>query len=516
MALILLDPKPKKFRSRPNVWRSKMPFLTKNNNKAIVFLFLFLLVPSIALASYHYVREGAAGGSNGSDWTNAWRSLGDIKWSSVSRGDTIYIADGTYTGATFDKPTSGTTYITIRKACSVGIGDGDHGTETGWSAKYGDGQAVLTGGLRFATSYWIFDGVYRTNITPPWDSGRYGFKVQWSGHGVYPACGDSHAVVGIESSHVTFKYTEVEGNGTNSGYDEDGIQICGTQGSHNTIQYCYIHDLGRCSFWIRDQDDLLMQYNMLYRCDSDASEHAEHISISCNVNRWTFRYNWLKDNDGTAFIATAGEVPNKSCCESTDWWIYGNVFNMSESTDRYGTTDGVISFFDISFDARPNDIYIINNSIVNLDGLYSCGISWGLGYPTDGYNRYIHNNLWYDCDVDADVPSCTGVDNDCLYSHNAYFRTNLKGSETKKYESSANPFNDSFNEDYTLTATAASNMTAGKTIPNVPGQTFNLDILGNIRGADGKWDRGAFEHVPDAVDYDPPAPPKGLLILSAR
>ena len=43
-----------------------------------------------AAGDYHYVRAGATGLNNGSDWNNAWTSLP----ATLVRGDTYYIADG--------------------------------------------------------------------------------------------------------------------------------------------------------------------------------------------------------------------------------------------------------------------------------------------------------------------------------------------------------------------------------------------------------------------------------------
>src|SRR3989344_8081335 len=95
----------------------------------------------------HYVRAGASG--NGSDWANAYCSLP----SSLVRGDTYYIADGTYSGYSFNTPASGTQYITIKKAI-----ESDHGTNAGWQSGYGDGQALFNSMWQISTGYLIVDG----------------------------------------------------------------------------------------------------------------------------------------------------------------------------------------------------------------------------------------------------------------------------------------------------------------------------------------------------------------------
>jgi hypothetical protein len=62
----------------------------------------------------------------------------------LTRGDTYYIADGSYVTYIFDDVASGSLVITIKKATVA-----DHGTETGWLDTYGDGQAVFADVLAF-------------------------------------------------------------------------------------------------------------------------------------------------------------------------------------------------------------------------------------------------------------------------------------------------------------------------------------------------------------------------------
>jgi hypothetical protein len=56
---------------------------------------LFLLFCTLAYPAAHYVNKNANGLNNGTSWTNAWESLADINWSSISAGDYIYVSGGT-------------------------------------------------------------------------------------------------------------------------------------------------------------------------------------------------------------------------------------------------------------------------------------------------------------------------------------------------------------------------------------------------------------------------------------
>ena len=129
--------------------------------RRLLLLLIFLLgFPAWSLAANHYIRQGAAGTGSGLDWTNACTDFtGACAVGSLVRGDTYYVADGTYAGRTFSTAASGTTLITIKKATVA-----DHGIATGWSDSFGDGAcpastcAQFSGAWVFTTPYWLVDG----------------------------------------------------------------------------------------------------------------------------------------------------------------------------------------------------------------------------------------------------------------------------------------------------------------------------------------------------------------------
>jgi hypothetical protein len=132
----------------------------------LVYLLCGHLLAGEVIAANHYVRAGASGTGSGADWTNAYTSLP----ATLVRGDTYYIAAGTYSGVTFKTATSGTTLITIKKATVA-----DHGIATGWLDSYAAGQANFTSELIIESSNWVIDG--QTGGGPgAWNSG-FGFKI---------------------------------------------------------------------------------------------------------------------------------------------------------------------------------------------------------------------------------------------------------------------------------------------------------------------------------------------------
>src|SRR3990170_8876129 len=113
----------------------------------ILALLILGALPDLSMAAIRHVRAGASGNGSGSDWTNAYPSLP----ASLVRGDTYYVADGSYSSYTFDDSQNGA-WIYIKKAIAS-----DHGTSTGWQSAYGDGVAVF-GPLKFTTGSYEMDG----------------------------------------------------------------------------------------------------------------------------------------------------------------------------------------------------------------------------------------------------------------------------------------------------------------------------------------------------------------------
>src|SRR3989304_8100596 len=88
------------FGSRSTVEKNRNihPWILVMPIKVLLFLVISAtLFVSPLFAASHYVRSGASGSGNGSDWTNAYTTLP----SSLIRGDVYYVAGGTYSGRTF-------------------------------------------------------------------------------------------------------------------------------------------------------------------------------------------------------------------------------------------------------------------------------------------------------------------------------------------------------------------------------------------------------------------------------
>jgi len=64
--------------------------------RKLFYIFLFLLLTVPCFGANHYIRDGAGGSNDGTNWTHAWTTLP----SPLTRGDTYYIADGNYANYT--------------------------------------------------------------------------------------------------------------------------------------------------------------------------------------------------------------------------------------------------------------------------------------------------------------------------------------------------------------------------------------------------------------------------------
>lgn len=406
---------------------------------------------SVAFAATHYVRPGASGAANGSDWTNAWSGLDQVTW---TRGDTYYLADGTYNiGRTFDKADSGTTRIFILKAT-----EGAHGTETGWSSAYGDGTATFGGRMLFRSGYWTLDGI--TGGGPgSWKTG-FGFKIAVTG----PTSGHGIDADGDIAHHITVAHIEIQGNGGDGvgSPTNDGLFI---RGPDFTASYLWIHDTGRTGMFVNDSR-FTLSYSWVCCNESTGGQHSQGASVNGGAASGpgpivdvTFAYVVWEDIVGTGIITMMG----------TNLQVYGNVFFW---TAQRGTTlgNGVIGTW---LDNSMINAEIYNNTFINIQSATRSG----MGFLGSTSNVVVRNNLW----VNSKTPSFSGV---TTASHNALYNSGSISQPNIEIVAS-NPLTNITGEDFTLTIGTA----AGVTLSS----PFNADPNGTPRGVDGVWDRGAFE-----------------------
>ncbi|MHB9029535.1 MAG: hypothetical protein ACYC9O_12265, partial [Candidatus Latescibacterota bacterium] len=445
-------------------------FTAVDPKRIILMLLSSTVVMGFGLTAYcaeHYVRQGAVGRNDGSDWTNAWTQLPDT----LVRGDTYYFADGTYPPYTFNDPVSGTAKIWIKKATAD-----NHGTNVGWNVLHGDGQALFSGAgsiWSIASSHWVFDGVSATN-----DTLGHGFKLK-------PSTADAKGIriIGPGASasinvpdFLEFRYIEIEHRGMDTGTDDDAaifVNSSETEGCTDVLfSHCYIHDVGWVHMLTRCCKNWTVEYCYFARNQSDPEQHSCSWSDQLS-NDMIVRYNTWADCEGTGIIEWVG-IENAGYT-SNNWKIFGNLFfyHAGNPFNRDGTPGGTIS--GVSYHTETN-VWFVNNTIVNIPG------TAGVRHYPGSADCYSYNNLYY--------KSGRVLYNETIHDYDYFidmtFAFGTVAQANDFIENGAVPFIDVHTDNFTLAKPTA----PGKSLPS----PFNIDRLGIVRGGDA-WDRGAYEFL---------------------
>jgi hypothetical protein len=439
----------------------------KKNRLLYTLIVIIGMMPGVSGAALKFVRAGATGTNDGSDWNNAYPALP----TSLVRGNTYYLADGSYSDYTFDDANNGTTVITIKKAIV-----NDHGTDTGWVSTYGDGQASF-GNWTVITDYYVFDGQVRN---ANWRTGavsQYGIKVMGGGMNGKAIRLDDGA--GTGGDNLSFRYIDAVGGGRDTGNGDD-IFYGLTGNSNITIQYSSLRDCDRVMFTMRGKwTNLLVDNSYMARNQSNDVSHGELLS-AVESDSVTFSNNVIEDIEGTAIWAFLNGPSNNI---NSNWKIFGNTIAITDAyiaMNRYPThTGGITGIVFCGYDGNTNNnicnnFSYYNNTAVNIQGLWS-GI-----VITNGTGNVAQNNIWYN--------SVRTNNTNVTASYNLYTNTIADGDTSASRvdcTANCNIFINPANMDFHLNTA-----TANGTVLVAP---YNTDPDGITRGSDGTWDRGAFE-----------------------
>lgn len=398
-------------------------------------------IPVKAASNVYYVNPSAAGSNSGLDWKNAFKDLP----TGLERGATYYLADGNYASHKFAD--AGTDWIYIKKATLS-----DHGTNTGWSNSMGDGVAVMAP-MSFTTGNYEINGQI--------GGGPNNFT---SGHGIkITSDSDKAKAVNIQSpvSNLVFNHVEMT-LGFKSGYTGQDI-IYGVKGGSNwTIKNSYLHHSSRTILYTINVSGILIENSQLERNGQNQAQHSE-IWSARETHNVVIKNNILKDYVSTGGIIMGG---------AKNWNIYGNIFTWSKN---FGTTanNGAIGSWSSSDKYYATDINIYNNTFINLN-------NGGSGKIFPIYNQIsniaAYNNIWQNSPA-------TSFGGGVKHDYNLFKNSNeAKIAETNKQISATDIVN---SNTFKILAATKPGMKL-----NSP---YDYDMAGNKRGADGVWDRGAFE-----------------------
>jgi len=429
-------------------------------------------------ANIHYVRDGSSG--DGSSWSSAWDSLP----STLQRGHTYYIADGTYTSYKFDDPASGQLWIDIKKATA-----GDHGTDSEWQDSYGDGEALFTS----SGSIWSFaPGSKYYHIDGQTGEGKngYGFRlystasrdssvalVATDTSGKFDLTGD-HRYITIE--HVDFDWD----NGEPSGPCNGAVAVAWrpAKPSHDIIfRNNYIHNASGGAMYFQGGSNFVIDNNYVYQM-GDETFGGTCPGLSSHKHWETFWFTYI-DNITFSNNVLENAYPNGQTGwvmfgDTMDVKVYNNVFFCSEEGMCAVGGNGIIA----SWTANTNhNIYIYHNTFVDL---------WDGGHFLfqQGSGFYGRNNLYYNpsfsCGLADQSHAACGGGQACCGTQQ---QTGITSTIFAGYAL----------DDFWL---------SGHTEPGmVLDAPYNIDKNGNERV---NWDRGAYE-------YTGACTPMGISELSA-
>lgn len=445
-----------------------------------------LLAAFTCEAADRHIRAGATGANDGSDWTNAYTTIPNP----LVRGDTYYIAGGTYTGdVTIASAESSTTRVTIRKATVSA-----HGSETGWDAGYATGQAVIEGSVIINNGYLTIDGVT--------GSGR-------TGHGIkiidtVVSSGNAIITVASGAQSLELAHLEIEGPGMGysvgaSGFKQNNISTT-VKGHH--LHHIYAHDISQNGyFFVNIVGTSYSDYGLLFEDNvldnsgyNIAGQHGQGIQCGSGAaasaqSYWIIRNSIFYNVTGTADIACLGYSVNDN------FLIYNNLFyneNLSFDAGSWipyealkdASSPGVIYFSSTSSSAEYVGIY--NNTFYRIgrNTIYFAGTST---------NNVAKNNLFLSSRFSLIHQQVTATNND-YWDCNVIITSGSFGcpwNETAQQGESESPVVDAASANFQLKP-GMNAIGGGENLYSI----FTTDRAGNARPASGAWDIGAYQYSP--------------------
>lgn len=493
-----------------------------------------------AQAADHYVRADATGNNDGSDWTNAYTDLP----ASLTRGDTYYIADGTYGSYVFDDPLDGEKIITIKKSTVA-----DHGTDTGYSEADHNGQSVFEPAdsmpsgalffytLRFDTSYYTLDGV--TDGLGNQDN--YGFKVN-----IHPSYGSEEGIyagftwslfVAIGSGSTTASNIITDIKILNVAMPGKGQLACveyAVPCKSNGVMFYYIRSRGGSFRRVEVANCYSSGHKENYNFQGgyDSSLHHSYAHYNTNSGVIPGSPNQAHGQQINLDTVDKMDIYNNIITDSQDFLIamhqqfgdkvrnvrvYNNIF--SGIADIAAALSGGISAMKNDSDTVKG-MQVHHNTFVDIPSLGKGAFFISKSTNTETDLAYAYNNLFYNC-VGATVDNSTAtasppttyvglITND----NNAYMASTGYSASAGNQIDAAAPstiFTNYYGNVFTINAASQTTIDhiigRGKTDLGSP---YNVDMADNSR--DASPDIGAYEYV-GAADTVAPASPTGLAVI---
>jgi hypothetical protein len=246
--------------------------------------------------------------------------------------------------------------------------------------------------------------------------------------------------------------------------------------SYLTWSYCFF---ARAALFIYTTwpgaTNLLIEHCYFYYCyPNPPDNHGEFFQFrgaSYITIRWNRFYNPPLSGAGlTAVIASMSDGLSYL-------WVYGNIFDNCRTFTLSQQNSGSASHW-----------YIYNNTFTGIGSGY-----WNYLSPSD---INLVNNVFYN-DSNPNPAATNEHHNYHSLLTNMGYSVLLGTGDSPKTPQltstiTSDPFVNSAEHNFNLSSELTGY--AGVSIENVGTERFDLDYNGNIRGADGVWDRGAIEY----------------------
>ena len=414
---------------------------------------------SVGTGNNWYVRPTSQGANNGKDWNNAWSvSSLNASWSSVSPGDTVWLAGGTYTTKlTASKSGTNAARIYIKRVLAT---DSVPASATGWEPSFdshvsfvvpyngpNESQLLLSG------DYITADGQIPSGIK---------FKLPAN-----PAGQKINAAM-MDGSYCVVQYTEAAGPGSNANH-YGTPRLLAIYGNYDTSRFNYGHGLTQ-PYTLAFNHGTIVEHDTI--ADNGSLDHATYHDDIMEFNQATgstIRYctwdGWSAE--GVMMWNGAGSM-----------WVYGNTF-------KNGGAGGVL-WPSKTLQTEAGPVYFYNNTLINASASQdqSANGTWAAGSIARN-NIYWANTNWV-----GGWGAWPIADRDYEFAATPLQAGNPPGGHN--ILNGTNPFVNFSSGDYRIVSTVGATYPRDKGVALSP--PYNVDPDGITRGADGLWDIGAYEY----------------------
>jgi hypothetical protein len=292
--------------------------------------------------------------------------------------------------------------------------------------------------------------------------------------------------------------------GENAVYMVGDGQTPGSGPSNVAVLYSFYHD-GIGAWELGETTNVSIKYSACERLSSHPINfHAQCLADS-GSDGLTYAYNRDLDFEGTGDM---GALYRNHTQTSSNWKIFGNVFGLTNGNPYARINAGNGEVFCINTGITCSNWYILNNTVVGSGTPFDTHWGWVLNQAAAdhiviknnlAYNTMQNNGTWFNS-----LNSGIGSSED----YNTYLNLGSSAPTLDQHDfainSAPDPFVNSAGYNYLLSSeTVAPHLNDGiSTYALLPANT--IDPTGATRGADGTWDRGAFEFNGTAARPNPP------------